>query len=119
MVETMIETLKDRHLINFSDRSLEGVSKEIADQREDIDQLDDRVGVAEENIDNLEREVDQQKEGLCKVQEEVAKTENRLDEVEVVVDRTVGKVEEIDHKVCNANPHLIQRPSHQSLLLRA
>ena len=79
--------------------SLHGLSEEVAEQREDIDNLDSRVTNTENDVTRIDETVAQQGDEIQNVKNEVNEQGERLDELKEVVDETVEKVEEIDHKV--------------------
>ena len=71
----------------------------MAEQREDIENLEERVTTTEDNVTNLGKEVDNTVVVVHGIREDVNEQETRLTEVEEVVEETVEKVEEIDKKV--------------------
>nr|UZG77129.1 MyD88-like protein L1 [Strongylocentrotus purpuratus] len=96
MVQSMIDFLDDR--------SLHGLSEEVAEQREDIDNLDSRVTNTENDVTRIDETVTQQGDDIQNVKNEVNEQGERLDELKEVVDETVVKVEEIDHKTITNAP---------------
>ncbi|XP_054770128.2 uncharacterized protein LOC129277962 [Lytechinus pictus] len=96
MVQSMIDFLDDR--------SLQGLSEEVAEQREDIDNLDSRVTNNENEITRIDETVAQQGDEIQNVKNEVNEQGERLGELKEVVDETVEKVEEIDHKTITNAP---------------
>nr|XP_054759991.1 uncharacterized protein LOC129266170 [Lytechinus pictus] len=92
-------------LINFLEgRSLLVLSEDVAEQREDIDNLDNRVTNTENDVSRIDETVAQQAEDIENVKSDVNDQGQRLDELEEVVDETVEKVEEIDHKTITNAP---------------
>ncbi|XP_071845673.1 uncharacterized protein [Apostichopus japonicus] len=96
MVQSIIDFLEDR--------TLENVSTNVAEQKEQIGELDTRVTGTENDVKRLDEEVTEQGEKLEDVQNEVTEQGDRLETLEVVVDETVEKVEEIDHKTITNAP---------------
>ncbi|XP_030853140.1 uncharacterized protein LOC100894022 [Strongylocentrotus purpuratus] len=96
MVQSMIDFLDDR--------SLHGLSEEVAEQREDIDNLDSRVTNTENDVTRIDETVDQQGDEIQNVKNEVNEQGEKLDELKEVVDETVENVEEIDHKTITNAP---------------
>ncbi|XP_030833626.1 uncharacterized protein LOC100888215 [Strongylocentrotus purpuratus] len=92
-------------LIDFLEgRSLLGLTEDVAEQREDIDDLDNRVTTTENDVSRIDETVAQQSEDIQNVKSEVNDQGERLDELKEVVDETVEKVEEIDHKTITNAP---------------
>nr|XP_054769399.1 LOW QUALITY PROTEIN: uncharacterized protein LOC129277217 [Lytechinus pictus] len=92
-------------IIDFlDDRSLQCLSEEVAEQREDIDNLDSRVTSNENDITRIDETVAQQGDEIQNVKSEVTEQGERLDELKEVVDETVEKVEELDHKTITNAP---------------
>nr|XP_054756668.1 uncharacterized protein LOC129262561 [Lytechinus pictus] len=92
-------------LIDFlEDRSLQSLSKDVAEQQEDIDNLDSRVTNTENDITRIDETVTEQGDEILNVKKDVNEQGQRLDELEEVVDETVEKVEEIDHKTITNAP---------------
>ncbi|XP_072166721.1 uncharacterized protein [Diadema setosum] len=88
----------------LDDRSLKGLSEDIAEQREDIDNLDSRVTTTENDVKRLDETVEQQGDDIKNVKNEVHEQGEKLEELKEVVDETVEKVEEIDHKTITNAP---------------
>ena len=88
--------------INFATiciTSLETIAQEMTEQREDIDDLDDRVTATDGKVDSLTGEVNENKVAVAGLREDVDEQGEKLADLEEVVEETVEKVEEIDHKV--------------------
>ncbi|XP_071489113.1 uncharacterized protein [Diadema antillarum] len=96
LVQSMLDFLDDR--------SLKGLSEDVAEQREDIDNLDSRVTTTENDVKRLDETVEQQGDDIKNVKNEVNEQGEKLEELKEVVDETVEKVEEIDHKTITNAP---------------
>uniref|UniRef100_A0ABM0GZL4 Uncharacterized protein LOC100370439 n=1 Tax=Saccoglossus kowalevskii TaxID=10224 RepID=A0ABM0GZL4_SACKO len=93
-----INDVIDKIIDVLEGRSLKAVTEQVADVKEDVDELDERVTTTEQNVADLDEKVDNQEQEISDIKEEVTEQGERLDELEEVVDETVEKVEEIDRK---------------------
>ncbi|CAH1788849.1 unnamed protein product [Owenia fusiformis] len=111
--KTMIEQTKQdpqfqemcQYLLDIiAERSLEGLSNDLSQQKDDVEKLDTRVDETEQNVANLAVEVDEQGKELQETKEDVAKVEERVDNVENTVEELEEKVEEVDQKTLSNAP---------------
>ncbi|XP_077861425.1 uncharacterized protein LOC100370439 [Saccoglossus kowalevskii] len=99
-----INDVIDKIIDVLEGRSLKAVTEQVADVKEDVDELDERVTTTEQNVADLDEKVDNQEQEISDIKEEVTEQGERLDELEEVVDETVEKVEEIDRKTISNAP---------------
>ncbi|XP_072163796.1 uncharacterized protein [Diadema setosum] len=103
----------------LEDRSLQSLSENLEEQREDIDTLDSRVAGTDENVKRLDETVEHHGDEIRDVKSDVHEQGERLEELKEVVDETVDKVDEIDHKTITNAPkwsHDVSRllnPEHE------
>ena len=76
-----------------------GVFKDLLEMREDIDDLDKKVGTTMNTVVSLGDHVIEQGKDISKVRDDVDNLGERVDDVEGDLTDTKAKVEEIDNKV--------------------
>lgn len=79
--------------------SLKGVADDVAEQKEELQDVDKRVTVAEQSLDDVKTDVRQLDSDVTQLQTNVTAQSERVEQLEEDVEEIGEKVEEIDKKV--------------------